>query len=179
MRRYLALSALFLTGAQPGLAEGYAVIDTVKANFIDAQDQSVGTAALSQTPTGVLVQIDLRGLPAGERAFHIHKTGKCETAKKFESAGPHFTAEGKEHGFHAAAGPHMGDMPNQTVDQDGRLKADVLVPGVTLKRGEENSLLDDDGAALVIHAKADDYRSQPAGAAGDRIACAVISAENR
>lgn len=179
MRRCLAFSAILFACVTPALAQGYAVTDKVKVDFIDAKEQPVGSATLTQTPTGVLVQMDMRNLPAGERAFHIHQTGKCDAATKFQSAGPHLAADRKEHGFHSASGPHAGDLPNQTVDQGGHLKADVLAHGLTLKRGEEGSLLDADGSALVIHAKADDYRSQPSGAAGDRIACAVISGENR
>jgi Cu-Zn family superoxide dismutase len=179
MNRFLAFSAVLLASATPGLAQGYAATDTVKGTFISAKEQPLGTATLTQTPTGVLIQMDVRDLPPGERAFHIHKTGKCDAATKFESAGAHLAADGKEHGYQSAGGPHSGDMPNQTVDQSGHLKADVLAHGMTLKRGDEGSLLDDDGSALVIHAKADDYRSQPSGAAGDRIACAVISGESK
>jgi Cu-Zn family superoxide dismutase len=179
MRRSLVFSTALLACATPALAQGYAATDAVKANFINAEEQPLGTATLTQTPTGVLIQMDVRNLPPGEHAFHIHQTGKCEAAAKFESAGPHFATDGQEHGFQSAGGPHAGDLPNQTVDQSGRLKADVLAHGVTLKRGEKGSLLDGDGSALVIHAKADDYRSQPSGEAGGRIGCAVISGDNR
>jgi Cu-Zn family superoxide dismutase len=179
MRRGLAFNIALLACATPGLAQGYAVTDTMKANFINAEDQSIGTATLTQTPIGVLIEMDMRNLPPGEHAFHIHQSGKCESATKFESAGAHIATDRKEHGFKSAGGPHAGDLPNQTGDQSGRLKADVLAHGVTLRRAEDDSLLDGDGSALIIHAKADDYHSQPSGEAGERIACAVISGENK
>ena len=90
----------------------------------------------------------------------------------FKSAGGHY-AGGMKHGFLVEGGPHPGDMPNVTVGSDGVLKVSVLNTMVSVKGGE-NPLLDDDGSALMIHSGADDYESQPAGDAGNRIACAVI-----
>jgi Cu-Zn family superoxide dismutase len=162
----LCLSGLATAGAAPGA-------DHAKAAFVDAKGRQVGTAQLTQTPAGVLIELKLKGLPPGEKAFHIHETGACDVASGFKSAGEHYDPRGNRHGLHVAKGPHAGDMPNQFVRQDGVLRAHVLNTVVTLSPGEA-SLFDADGSALVLHAKPDDYRTQPAGNAGDRIACAVI-----
>ena len=143
------------------------------AVFVNTQDQQIGTANLLQTSHGVLIEAEVQGLPPGEHAFHIHQKGVCDPASKFESAGGHFALSGQKHGFMAENGPHAGDMPNQFVGQDGVLRIHVLDPKVTLEAGE-GSLFGADGTSIVIHAKADDYKSQPSGNAGDRIACAVI-----
>jgi Cu-Zn family superoxide dismutase len=161
-----ALSGLATATAGPGT-------DSAKGTFIDAQGKRVGTAQLTQTPSGVLIELDLKGLPPGEKAFHLHENGACDPRDGFKSAGAHFDPRGNQHGLHAAKGPHAGDMPNQFVRQDGVLRAHVLNTVVMLPPGEA-TLFDADGSALVLHAKPDDYRSQPAGDAGDRIACAVI-----
>jgi Cu-Zn family superoxide dismutase len=110
--------------------------------------------------------------PVGH-AFHIHEKGQCDAATSFESAGGHFAPLKHTHGYLSADGPHAGDMPNQFVGSDGALQLQVVNPNVTLGSGE-GALFDADGSALVLHAKLDDYRSQPSGDAGDRIACAVI-----
>lgn len=151
---------------------------TAQGAFVDANGRTVGQARLTQTPNGVLVEADVTGLPPGEHGFHIHQTGRCEPSDKFSSAGGHFAPRGAEHGYHVEAGPHAGDMPNQVAAADGRLQARVLNDAISLTGGE-GSLFDADGSALMIHAKADDYRSQPSGDAGDRLACAVLGKGGR
>ena len=146
----------------------------MQAKVIGLDGHVLGTVNLQDTPTGVLVSTDIKGLPAGEHGFHFHEKGLCDPAQKFATAGGHFAAGGRQHGLMVMGGPHGGDMPNQYVGPDGVLKAQVLDTGVTLSPGSK-SLLDADGSALVIHAAPDDYTSQPAGNAGARIACAVIS----
>jgi Cu-Zn family superoxide dismutase len=150
---------------------------TAKATFLNAEGEAVGSARLTETPSGVLISLELSGLAPGHHAFHIHAVGRCDAAAGFESAGSHFEPGDHRHGFKDAQGPHAGDMPNQFVGADGVLKAEVLNTRVTLGSGEATRrapLFDQDGATLVLHADADDYESQPAGKAGSRIACAVI-----
>jgi superoxide dismutase, Cu-Zn family len=109
----------------------------------------------------------------GEHAFHIHAVGKCEPP--FTTAGDHFNPGGKKHGLEAADGSHAGDMPNLHVPSNGDLSVEVVNPTMTLAKGRPNSVFDADGSSIVIHAKADDYKSDPAGNAGDRVACGVIT----
>jgi Cu-Zn family superoxide dismutase len=159
-----------------GLA-AFAVVaaETVRTTFVDSAGRKIGTAVLTQTPSGVLVELDLTGLPPGWKAVHFHTIGRCEPGTGFKSAGDHFAPRQEHHGLRVDKGPHAGDMPNQYVHNDGTLRAHVLNTLVTLSPSEA-SLLDADGSALVVHAKPDDYRSQPAGDSGERIACAVLPA---
>ncbi len=154
-----------LTG--PALAQ-----DGAKAAMKDAKGQDVGTIALSESGGGVTLKLNLKGLPSGEKAFHIHETGKCEPP--FKSAGDHYNPTGAKHGKEADGGPHAGDMENLKVGDDGTVSLTVVNEMVTLKKGEKTSVFDEDGSAIIVHAKADDYKSQPSGDAGDRIACGVI-----
>lgn len=148
-------------------ASGSAKADMVRADGIDA-----GQVTLNETPNGVLLDVDLRNLPAGEHGFHIHETGDCTPDPS--AAGGHLAGDNSTHGFEKPAGPHAGDMPNIHVPESGKLRVEVLNRAVTLGNGEGTPLLDGDGSAVMIHAGADDYSSQPSGDAGDRIACGVI-----
>ena len=145
--------------------------DKAQATLKDPDGKEVGHATLFGTTGGVLISLNLTAVPAGERAFHIHAVGKCEPPK-FESAGPHFNPEEHQHGMMNPKGPHAGDMPNLHVPESGAVQIEVLNSTVALT---EASLLDTDGSAIVIHASADDYKTDPAGNAGDRIACGVIT----
>ena len=146
---------------------------TAKATFINAEGNEIGNATLTQTPTGVLISLNLIGLSTGTHAFHIHEKGVCNPADKFMSAGGHFNVHDKKHGYLVEGGPHQGDMPNLVVPDGGILGANVFNTAVTLADGPY-SLFGPNGTSLVIHDRADDYKSQPAGDAGSRIACAVI-----
>ncbi|GFE72448.1 superoxide dismutase family protein [Novosphingobium sp. TCA1] len=168
----LPASSLAQSTATPAVA---ADAPKLQAQVVGLDGKSLGTVLLQETPAGVLVTTDLKGIPAGDHGFHFHEKGICEPAQKFTTAGGHFTGGDHKHGLMVMGGPHGGDMPNQHVGADGVLKAQVLNTGVTLGAGAK-SLGDADGTALVIHADPDDYTSQPAGNAGGRIACAVISA---
>ncbi|MCX7864650.1 MAG: superoxide dismutase family protein [Novosphingobium sp.] len=150
-------------------------ITSIRAELIDRQGHPIGVVSLEQTPGGVLIAIDADGLPPGQRAFHVHEKGVCNAADGFSSAGGHFNPTAAAHGLKDVHGPHAGDMPNLFVAADGSLRAEVFNPHVSLMSGA-NALVDADGSALIIHAGADDYLTQPTGGAGERIACAAISA---
>jgi Cu-Zn family superoxide dismutase len=145
----------------------------VTVNLQNAQGKAIGTATLSQAASGVSIKLNVHDLPAGDHAIHVHQTAKCE-GPDFKSAGGHFNPDSKHHGLENPEGPHAGDIPNFVVDAKGKGKATVVAPNVTLTDGP-HSVFTGGGTALVIHAKADDGKTDPAGNAGDRIACGVIT----
>lgn len=148
-------------------AQGMAHID-VK----DATGKSVGMAMISAAQGGgVSIAIDFKGLPPGEHALHFHMTAKCEAP--FTSAGGHFNPGAKKHGMQNPEGPHAGDMANFTVAANGTAKATIVNKNVTMADGA-NSIYAGGGTALMIHAGADDMKTDPSGNAGDRIACGLV-----
>jgi superoxide dismutase, Cu-Zn family len=142
------------------------------AYITDPQGKKVAVAALSAMKGGVRIVVTADGLMPGMHGIHIHTVGKCE-GPAFASAGGHLNPTMKMHGKDNPNGPHAGDLLNITVDAKGHAKATLVAAGVTLGPGA-NSLFHDGGTALVIHATADDYKTDPAGNSGARIACGVI-----
>lgn len=142
---------------------------------INSGGHELGTVTINDVENGVNLILDITSIPAGPHAIHFHQTGACDTPD-FTSSGGHYNPKSVEHGHIGTSGPHAGDMENFNAPQSGVVKLTIPNPQVSLSdRHEFSPLLDADGTALVIHAGADDYKSQPSGAAGARIACAVIS----
>jgi len=170
MKRTVAvLMALFLASALASAKEKPKVVE-----LKDAKGESVGTATIKPQGHGVAIKLKLRNLPPGEHAFHVHQNAKCE-APDFKSAGGHFNPAGRKHGLLSLEGSHNGDMRNIAAGKKGTVKTTVRNAQVTLEEGPANSLYANGGTALVIHATADDMKSDPAGNAGARIACGVIT----
>jgi Cu-Zn family superoxide dismutase len=149
------------------------------ASFVDRDGKSIGSATLSESPHGVLIHFDLRGLSPGTKAVHIHSVGNCDDRSEgFVASKGHLNPSGKEHGLMNPAGPDSGDLPNLIVRDDGTVQAEMFTTLASLGASQtRGKLLDEDGAALVIHTNRDDHISQPIGGAGSRIACGVIKAK--
>jgi Cu-Zn family superoxide dismutase len=165
MRRLVILAtATTLTACiSNGEPEGGAPIP-----LVNSAGQSIGSVRTWQTSGGIAFKIYATGLPHGLHGIHVHSVGRCDPPD-FASAGPHWNPLGRQHGLNNPAGPHAGDMRNVEVEANGVLETTVTLPGASMA-----TLLDADGAALVLHASPDDYVSDPSGNSGTRIACAVL-----
>jgi superoxide dismutase, Cu-Zn family len=168
-------ASLALAGcATNGTAPGGSSAASATAMLTDAGGASKGTASVSQSAEGLRLVVEATGLSQGAHGLHLHMTGRCDPPD-FTSAGSHWNPGGKMHGRDNPAGLHLGDLPNLLVGTDGRGRLEVTIPSATLTGGA-TPLLDADGAALVVHAGPDDYKTDPSGNSGGRIACGVLAA---
>ena len=164
------LAAPVLFGAAPAWARPHAL-----AHLKDLDGKAVGTASFTTVNRGVLIELDLSGLPPGPHGVHLHVAGNCDPKTGFTSAGPILQVGAliRKHGYLADGGPEAGDLPNQFAGADGRLHASMVTTGFALGNGKR-SIFDRDGVAIIVDQRGDDYRTQPLGNAGNRIACGVV-----
>lgn len=166
MRAYVMIAA-------PALVAGCAMADELgpikgpATPLVNAAGASIGAVQAEPRAGGTYLRIAVQGLSPGDHGLHLHAVGRCD-GPSFDSAGAHWNPAGRQHGHLNPAGAHAGDLPNLTASANGRGTINFLVAG--------GSLADADGTALVIHAMPDDYRTDPSGNSGGRIACAVLAA---
>jgi len=171
MKKFGLLLALL---SMPAFADTKPKPKPVTVKLADGTGKDVGTATVSQIAKGVSIKLDLHDLAPGQHAIHVHETAKCD-GPDFKSAGKHFNPDNKEHGMKNPKGSHAGDMPNFTVDKKGKAKVTVTAANLSLAADNPHSVFTNGGTALVVHASADDMKSDPAGNAGDRVACGTIT----
>lgn len=141
------------------------------ASLQGEDETTVGGVLISPTKKGLMVYVDIYNLPEGWHSIHFHGVGDCsDHVDHFKKSGGHAAKDGQEHGYFSENGPHSGDLPNFYVGPDNRAKFHIYTTDMTL-----DQLTDEDGSAMIIHEKADDYASQPAGEAGERMACGVVT----
>lgn len=174
MRTPLAIIIATALSAVSAHAAEHGDMASAEARLTGLDGADHGTVTLTQTPNGVVLKAEFQDLPEGVHGFHIHETGLCETETEFQSAGGHFQGVSDTHGFLVEGGPHSGDMPNIYVPENGALTIEVLNANISLDEDGDGYLMDEDGAAVMVHSGADDHESQPSGDAGGRIACGVV-----
>ena len=175
----MSFSRLIVACAIAGATTSAIAAEQASASIINRQGQTVGTATLIEGPHGVLIHLSAKGLPPGPKGVHIHSVGTCDDPDQgFVASKAHLNPHGKKHGLMNPEGPDAGDLPNIFVHADGTIEAELYTSLASL--GGQNGrakILDDDGAALVIHENRDDHAAQPIGGAGARLFCGVIKAD--
>lgn len=169
----IALASCTSGGASPSERTSSTIVSGPSAAAIvrDAAGRTLGTLTIAETAQGLVTSGTLRGLPPGPHGIHLHAVGRCEAP--FATAGGHWNPTSRMHGFDNPQGSHLGDMRNITVAPDSSVAVSVATRGGTLRGAA--GLIDADGAAIVVHAGADDYRTDPAGNSGARVACGIVT----
>ena len=165
----LVVVALLLAGCSSMMSGGD---NAAVVELTNTSGQSVGTARFTQAGNVVRILVEAKGLPPGPHGAHVHAVGKCDPPD-FNSAGPHFNPTNKQHGALNPQGSHAGDLPNLTVGPDGTGRMETTTEQLSLGSGP-SSVWDADGSALVVHANADDFKTDPTGNSGARVACGVL-----
>ena len=164
-----------LLASSLALASSAGAAENAIAELIDGEGISIGQASFEQAPHGVIMLVEVAGLPPGAHGIHLHGTGSC--APDFKAAKGHINPSAVEHGLRNPNGPDPGDLPNLFVAADGTAKAEFYTTRVRVaaEDGDKPALLDADGSAVIIHANPDDHLTQPIGGAGGRIGCGTIA----
>lgn len=174
MRGIIIGVTLFLTWTYPAHAVSE-IGEKAQSKVLNNEGKEIGTALYAQGNQGVLIEIEIKGLPAGKHGMHFHEKGICSDTHDFKMAGGHIMPTNKPHGYLNPEGPHEGNLPNLIVGQDGSAHVELYTDLISISgRGGKPALLDKDGSALMIHQHIDDHTSQPIGGSGARIACGVV-----
>ena len=169
--RFVAIAVAVLSTAIAPLAASAA--DMAGADIINTDGAVIGKATFEQAPTGVLMSVDVAGLPPGAHGIHLHAVGAC--TPNFKAATGHINPNKAKHGLRNPEGPDNGDLPNLFVAADGTAKAEFFTTLVSVAGGDMPALLDEDGSAVIIHENPDDHMTQPIGGSGGRIGCGIIA----
>ena len=172
MKIHKKLLAVAAVGFAAILAPAAVLADMASAEIVDPSGSVIGMVTFEQTPTGVLMYVEVAGLPPGAHGIHLHAAGAC--TPDFKQATGHVNPGQVPHGLRHADGPDSGDLPNLYVGADGSAMAEFFTTRVSVAGGDMPALLDEDGSAVIIHEQPDDHLTQPIGGAGGRIACGVI-----
>ena len=167
--RFVAFTVAVLAAIAPPVASA---ADMAGADIINTDGAVIGKATFEQAPTGVLMSVDVAGLPPGAHGIHLHAVGAC--TPNFKAATGHINPNKAKHGLRNPEGPDNGDLPNLFVAADGTAKAEFFTTLVSVAGGDMPALLDEDGSAVIIHENPDDHMAQPIGGAGGRIGCGVV-----
>ena len=163
----------FIAIASVGATAAATAADMAAADIINTDGAVIGKATFEQTPTGVLMSVDVAGLPPGGHGIHLHAVGSC--TPNFKAATGHINPGKVKHGLRNPEGPDNGDLPNLYAAADGSARAEFFTTRVSVAGGDMPALLDEDGSAVIIHENPDDHMAQPIGGSGGRIGCGVIA----
>lgn len=170
MKLVSALATVLAVALAPAASSA---ADMAKAEIMNVEGAVIGAATFEQTPTGVLIFVDVRGLPPGAHGIHLHAAGSC--APDFKAAKGHINPGKAAHGLRNPDGPDNGDLPNLHAAADGTARAEFFTTRVSISGGDQPALLDEDGSAVIIHENPDDHMTQPIGGAGGRIGCGIVA----